>query len=51
MSVFFDGGAAGYCPRVRQVTYHPSTYIVLFSYYPHGTKNRTNIYCVASRKI
>ena len=30
LSSFFVGGAAGYCPRVRLVTYRPSTHIVLF---------------------
>ena len=29
------GGAAGHCPRVRQVTYRSSTYIVLLGLFSH----------------
>ncbi len=34
-SGIFVGGAAGYCPRVRQVTYRSSTYIVLLGLFSH----------------
>ena len=34
-SDFYFGGAAGYCPRVRRVTYCSSTYIVLLDLFSH----------------